>query len=351
MNLKKRVRQIQHWVDVLESTSQTTQSTPEDDIQSTPMEGILTTTEDASSDLGIDLPATARSVAGEVFHIYIDDPINTPTIQPATEQDFFSTFEYAQTNNTTTTQSASDHEEILSAIDVDLTDLESINDDFESATEQHPQPITEQDIFSNFEDNLTNLLTTQAVDDREDSLSDIDIDLDDLDSIPEDFAIPILNEDGLPMDESSDTESDNTNTDTNGDNQEDTSIRNLMISVQGNDIQNAEIERTLYLTLFERTSLYDITKRSGNGLRNAVGVGEAARQEDEWTRWQMHGAEIRMPMMARNDAIRIWGQENINKENVDPARVKRREHMNRGTGNGSGSGWTASMQGWTRMMR
>lgn len=47
-----------------------------------------------------------------------------------------------------------------------------------------------------------------AINTGEDSLSDVDVDLDDLESIPEDYVPPMINEDGEAMDITSDADTD-----------------------------------------------------------------------------------------------------------------------------------------------
>jgi hypothetical protein len=78
-----------------------------------------------------------------------------------------------------------------------------------SITEQL-QPPTGASVFSSLDFDMYSTSSMRPIGNSHDeSLSDVDVNLDDLDSTPSDFVAPMLNEDSLPIDSDSNTSSNN----------------------------------------------------------------------------------------------------------------------------------------------
>jgi hypothetical protein len=108
------------------------------------------------------------------------------------------------------------------------------------------QSATEAEIFTNLDLGMDFTPTQLINNDREESLSDVDVDLDELEAIPDNFIPPMLDEDGSPIPDS-DSETSDVNTITHDEDSPtippqspsaDT-IRLLIISVQRRRQRNA----------------------------------------------------------------------------------------------------------------
>jgi hypothetical protein len=379
-NFAKRRQQLEHWMSVLQSVHQN--SCLEPAMQTTKHD------DNSLSDIDIDLddlesiPASPEEIEptteGEFFS-NLDQP-HSPApedlFQPITEEDFFANLDVNPRPCKRVKRTTNNSNDSLSDVGVCLEDLESIpgssNQPLSPQSEEEIRLITEEDFFANFDPDSTigvsfttrNLETlqqhlTQPLEARdgptteedifaafdahlgielntpsntstqttgeEDSLSDVDVDLDDLESIPESFVIPMLNEDGTPI--SDDPESDTTsNTSINGQHQPATpptpqdDIRNLIIAVQGDDT-DLRMEDTLFPTPPNRPTLANITVtssyRNENGGR-VIGVTTAHhRRSIAAIRAQI--AEFQERMRQGDHTARLWPRRHANQENAPPA--------------------------------
>jgi hypothetical protein len=363
--LAKRRQQIEHWMSVLQSAQQHRCLEP----------AMQTTNNDDSSlsDVDIDLDDLGSILASP-------DRPHSPALenlfQPSTEEDFFTNLDVNPRPCKRVKRATNNDKDSLSDVDVGLGDLESIpgssNQPLSPQSEEEIFPITEEDFFANFDPDSTigvsfttrNLETlqqhlTQPLEARdgptteedifaafdahlgielntpsnastqttseEDSLSDVDVDLDDLESIPEGFVIPMLNEDGTPI--SDDPESDAaSNTSTNGPHQPATpptpqdDIRNLIIAVQGDDT-DLRMEDTFFPTTSNRPTLANITVtspyRNENGGRAIEGTTAHHRRSIATIRAQI--AEFQERMRQGDHTARLWPRRHANQENAPPA--------------------------------
>jgi hypothetical protein len=229
----------------------------------------------------------------------------------------------------------------------------------EQTLDNQVQSATAVEIFTNLNFDLDSRPTQPINADDEESLSDVDVDLDELEAIPDTFIPPMLNEDGLPIpDPDSDTTDANTTThDDDGpiihrQSPLAETIRPLIISVQGDDT-GMRVEETLFPTSNSSTRHPLVNITTTDGYRNEHGGGRVvvaprARQLPERERRRRHRREIERRMRERRSrTVRIWGRENLNKEN-------RKEEVMRGwvdRARGLGLRLGEVRGEWTRVMR
>ncbi|KAN0121920.1 hypothetical protein V8E51_000246 [Hyaloscypha variabilis] len=276
------------------------------------------------------------------------------SLAPMQQEEFIT-----NTETTTSTQSINeDNDKSLSDLDVDLNDLESIHEDFglstsnEDADESIP-PTTEEDFFANFDidtprnspstSNISELTTqllsmalenqarpsesdlstsssttstrteSSTFDRRGESLSDLSVDVDDLESIPDDFIIPMFNEDGSPADtdSGSDTPSIASELIPEGSPAPE-AIRNLVIAVQGNDV-DVHIEEDFFPAPSNRIHLADITIASSYHNQNIV--TSSTRFNSNETR-QRQFQEFHRRYNQGDLTARVWPRRHLNQENA-----------------------------------
>jgi len=249
-----------------------------------------------------------------------------------------------------------DNEDSLSDVDIEFEDLAFISDEQQSielTAEEHlpedrdrtiaeedfsrpfptPPPETENrpsqpvDLFHN---TIVNISTNEFVvvtppqsptsNRRGESLSDVSVDLDDddLESIPEDFVIPMFNEDGAPSDSDSgsDTPSDtNHNTPREMDPYEPT-IRDLMIEVQGDD-RDVHMEEDLFDIQTPRSPLTNITVASPSHNEADAVIPPTSTWIYRLENRILQLREIRRRRIHGDHTGRIvWPRQHSNQENV-----------------------------------
>jgi hypothetical protein len=284
------------------------------DVNPRPCERVKRTTNngnDSLSDAGVgleDLESTPGSSNQPL------SPQSEEEIRPITEEDFFANFDSDSTIGVSFT----------------MRNLETLQQHLTQPLEARDGPTTEEDIFAAFDAHLgielnTPSNTSTQTTSEKDSLSNVDIDLDDLESIPVSFVIPMLNEDGTPISE--DPESDTaSNTSINGPHQPATpptpqdDIRNLIIAVQGDDT-DIRMEDTFFPTPSNRPTLANITVtspyRNENGGRVMGGTTAHHRRSIAAIRAQI--AEFQERMRQGDHTARLWPRRRANQENAPPA--------------------------------
>ncbi|KAE9382040.1 hypothetical protein N431DRAFT_539528 [Stipitochalara longipes BDJ] len=285
--LAKRKQQLEHWMQVLESTKHQHSLGKFDSrlginintAPTTSTQSIKDDNEESLSDVDADLD--------DLESIHEDSVLATRNgevdedIRPTTEEDF-ANFDVDSSTNLFTGINIL---ELLQRLPSPPLERQTQLDIFSASgttnilallqhlptpppESQSQQRIPDGCIFTNFTPYYPSASTPiqpSPIDRRAESLSDLDVDLDDLESIPDDFIIPMFNEDGTPAEPDGDSDTVSTTNNNINDLHHsptlgllDDSIRDLIIAIQGDDT-DIRMEDDFFPKPSNRTPFADIT--------------------------------------------------------------------------------------------